>query len=560
MTRLTESVDLSKFTKRLVLAKIPYSHDNKVLWPCLMFENRKQLDENLDQLQLFDDNDVPRPGVPLSRVYKSAAATEFPRYSLALNRASNREDPAHVNTLTIFLLLGHKETPTGTRFVFGDHETLPYNAIDQAELFNLIVMQPGFELAHKHASSILGEDEDEYQRELPAELSSARFCFVEIEEVLWPATFLHDCNSLCDKLKSEGIIKSRGEAELFLREYIQCLKMSKALQPSKTLPHVIFLFGKPPISAGRFISKSPRDPGVYPYEAKAAKAYEYWKYPGFREALDQATSAIIPAPSVAAAPAVTNKQPGGFIFDEHYHEQRKVPFPVTKKKRKSKNGDITSTKPIKKSKAIDSRSKPKKRNPFTDATNNGIMHASEKDIYIETVPFFSDVKATLEKVGCVFRANLYCRPGKDPETDGSTREGHDYCLKEDDFRKDICAHGLAKGGRSCKGRKDMLDELEKAKLDVWIRFSIVKPMGHEHGMPNPPRPPIFKLNEHHSLLEKLGFIYKGGEYSIPGDSKRVSSIDQHISYFGLSDECHFDKISEDDCRRLEVHAAKIIRN
>ena len=75
-------------------------------------------------------------------------------------------------------------------------------------------MQPGFEQAHKHTSNILGEDEDEYQRELPAELSSARFCFVEIEVVLWPATFLHDCNRLCNKLKSEGIIKSSRQAEL----------------------------------------------------------------------------------------------------------------------------------------------------------------------------------------------------------------------------------------------------------------------------------------------------------------------------------------------------------
>ena len=452
MASLTLSADLSQFTKRLVLAKVPYSHD-KVLWPCLMFENRKELDDNLDHLQLFDDT-----GIPLNRVYASTAATEFPKYSLSLNRA-NREDQ-HVNSSqeSIFLLLGHTETPTGTRFVFGDHETLPYNAIDQTKLFNLRITQPGFQLAHKHASNILGEDEDE----LPAELSSARFCFVETEGVLWPATCLHDCNSLCDKLKSEGIIKSSGEAELFLREYIQCLN-SKALQPSKALPPVLFLFGKPPPSTGgRFINRSPGDPGVYPYEAKAAKAYEYWKYPGFREALDKATSAIFPAPSVAA-PAVTNQQPR-FIFDEHDHEQSKVPLPVAKK-RKSKD-DITSAKPTKKKKASDSRSKPKKRNPFTDATNNGKMHASEKDIHIETVPSFSDVKPTLEKAGCVFRANLYCRPGKDPETDGSAREGHDYFFNEDDFRKDICAHGLAKGGRSCKGRKDMLDELEKAKLDI----------------------------------------------------------------------------------------------
>ena len=69
-----------------------------------------------------------------------------------------------------------------------------------------------------------------------------------------------------------------------------------------------------------------------------------------------------------------------------------------------------------------------------------------------------------------------------------------------------------------------------------------------------------KSNDHHFLLEKLGFEYhQGGNYSIPVDSKRVSSIDQHISYFGLPDECHFDKISEDDRHRLEVHAAKIKR-
>lgn len=568
MTSLTQSADLSKFTKRLVLANIPYSND-KVLWPCLMFENRKELDENLDHLQLFDDSDAPRPGIPLSRVYKLAAATEFPRYSLFLSReAANREDP-HVNAAgssirytksqeTIFLLLGHKETPTGTRFVFGDHETRHYNAIDQTKLFNLRIMQPGFELAHKHASHILGEDEEEYQRELPSELSPARFCFVEIEGVLWPATFLHDCNSLCDKLKSEGIINSSGEAELFLREYIQCLKISsKALQPSNALPPVLFLFGKPPLFAGRFISKSPGDPDVYPYEAKAAKAYEYWKYPGFREALDQATAAITPAPSVAT-PAVTNQQPGS-IFDGHDHEQSKVPLPVTKKRKPNDGNSSRTTKPSKKKKATDFRSKTKKRNPFTDVTNTGKMHASEKNIHIATLPSFSDVKPALEKAGCVFRANLYCRPGKDPETDGSLREGHDYFFNEDDFRKDICAHGLAKGGRSCKGRNDMLNELEKAKLDIWIRFSIVKSMRHEHGMQNPQRP-TFTGNEHHLLLEKLGFGYKGGEYSIPGDSKRVSSIDQHISYFGLPDECYFDNISEDERRRLEVHSANTTRN
>jgi hypothetical protein len=225
MTSLTQSdaADLSKFKKRLVLAKIPYS-DDQVLWPCLMFENRKELDENLDHLQLFDDNDGSYPGIPLDRVYKGAAATEFAMHSLSLSRAANREDP-HASSIisttttksqeTVFLLLGNKETPTNTRFVFGDHETLPYNTIDQVMLFNLRIKQPGLYLAHKHASNILGEDEEECQRELPAELSSARFCFVEIEGVLWPATFLHDCNSLCDKLKSEGIIKSSGEAELF---------------------------------------------------------------------------------------------------------------------------------------------------------------------------------------------------------------------------------------------------------------------------------------------------------------------------------------------------------
>jgi hypothetical protein len=248
------------------------------------------------------------------------------------------------------------------------------------------------------------------------------------------------------------------------------------------------------------------------------------------------------------------------MFDEHDNEQSKVPLPVTKK-RKSK-GDAT-TKPSKKKKSTDSRSKTtKKRNPFTDITNTGKMQASEKSIHIETIPSFSDVKPLLEKSGCVFRANMYCRPGgKDPETDGSAREGHDYFINEDDFRKDLCAHGLAiGGGRSCKIRKDMLDELEKAKLDTWIRFSIVTSMRHEHGIANPTRP-VFTGNAHHLLLEKLGFEYKGGEYTIPGDSrKRVTSIDQHISYYGLPDECYFDRISDDERRYLEVHSAKTVRN
>jgi hypothetical protein len=198
---------------------------------------------------------------------------------------------------------------------------------------------------------------------------------------------------------------------------------------------------------------------------------EYWKHPGFLEALNQATSASV------AAPTVTNQQPD-FILDEQYHEQSKVPLPVLTKKRKSKD-DIASTKPTKKrkslyttptnkKKAADSLSKTtKKRDPFTGVTiNSGEVYALEKYIHFETVPSFSDVKLPLEKAGCVFLANLYCRPGKGPRTDGSFRKGHDYFFNEDDFRKYICAHGLAKRGRSCKGRKDMLDELEKAKLDI----------------------------------------------------------------------------------------------
>jgi hypothetical protein len=58
--------------------------------------------------------------------------------------------------------------------------------------------------------------------------------------------------------------------------------------------------------------------------------------------------------------------------------------------------------------------------------------------------------------------------------------------------------------RKFKIRKDMLDKMEKAKLDTWIRFSIVTSMRHEHGMLNPPRP-VFKGNAHHLILEKLGF-------------------------------------------------------
>jgi hypothetical protein len=63
--------------------------------------------------------------------------------------------------------------------------------------------------------------------------------------------------------------------------------------------------------------------------------------------------------------------------------------------------------------------------------------------------------------------------------------------------------------RKCKMRKDMLDELEKAKPDAWIRFSIVTSMPHERGMLHPPRP-VFKGDVHHLLLEKLGFEHKGG--------------------------------------------------
>jgi hypothetical protein len=171
------------------------------------------------------------------------------------------------------------------------------------------------------------------------------------------------------------------------------------------------------------------------------------------------------------------------------------------------------------------------------------------------VPTFAEVRPLLLKGGCVFRRNLYCRPGMDPSKNKKAKICCDYFESEKEFRDDLCAYGV-----DCDTTK--WSEDEKALVEKWVRYAIVRSEELKDLMPE--SSPM-SSGQAFKLLSSVGFNFnKVLMYNTLPGVDRVSiapgmnafatekELLNFLARFGLPCNCEWNKIGVEDRLRLEL--------
>ena len=172
---------------------------------------------------------------------------------------------------------------------------------------------------------------------------------------------------------------------------------------------------------------------------------------------------------------------------------------------------------------------------------------------------FRNVKGALMKLGCVFRENLYCRPGCDPQLNPSAEKGKDYFETETDFRNDLCRFGIEDNGSP--------NEEEKEMVHQWIRFAIIRSVNLKCRLPNDRE---ISAPRSMRLLKKAGLGYKTNDtcnvYFFPGvnykepDAEGTFEFDkdlkEYLARYGIPDSLNVEKLTPEEHFSLELHLAE----
>jgi hypothetical protein len=201
----------------------------------------------------------------------------------------------------------------------------------------------------------------------------------------------------------------------------------------------------------------------------------------------------------------------------------------------------------------------------TERRTEANLKAGAKTYFIDVeCPPFSDIQKIFEQGGYSFtrsaKAIYVCPSG---ESFSSLRA----------FRDDLCAYGVA---CQCKKSEEILEcpELpchcwtheDKETIDHWVRYAVIrgpKQLGS-----------VRRLNSSHFFVyaQRLGCIHFDANigqrhgYGLPGTKpddkidgvRKFRSLHEFIHFlarFGLPENCHFDRLSDDERLRIELFLA-----
>ena len=177
------------------------------------------------------------------------------------------------------------------------------------------------------------------------------------------------------------------------------------------------------------------------------------------------------------------------------------------------------------------------------------------------VPTTREVLPILLKLGYKNVASTYYRPGYESKEKKHLEEGVHYFRSASDLRRFLCRRGI-----HCTGFEGLSGD-EKTILRKWVRLSICPALRNVTEVPIKARDPFSSI---HNPLLKLGFVYRGDCYYLPGTKPNVKfyvSINgcrldgadgmwANLCRHGLPDNSDFKNVSKTDRLRLELFLAE----
>jgi hypothetical protein len=502
-----------------------------VLWPCVVFPSKEDLLANREHL--------------FACLGHGSQEEAFLNLDGRKHRIENFPDvrPWPVPESVAYLL--GKSTPENKRVVFGliGHEILTdFQSQHDAVRSKYGSILPGLEEALSEAFSLLTSPERAEEKEEESsfekmksepEFSESRLRFVEVtcsdRDVLvpWPAIIFHNCESFTDGLRTKQIL-SRNKKELHLRnEYIKILEAGRG-------PPAIFLFGDAPDGCKAMTI----DCGLLDYDATVAKAHRYFDVPKFKEALNEAMSAV-------AGPRIPTPEVNSDRLSLSHHQQESraarniAGIHRSEPQHKSAKRNISSV-----LQDVSNKPNSKKKGSKTGPTGRDLAdELSRKEFLannIQEIPSFSVIRAgILEKTGYSVLDNRFSLPGISYTFDS-----------ESAFREHLCLNGIRLVGFRARGAKPEI-EADLGRLAAWVCYHRVEKCLNGRFLADVPR---LSNKEGRALLEKTGLRWNYGKWHVPGEAKPFENDDiiQLLARKGLPESCDVSMISKEDQLRLEI--------
>lgn len=172
---------------------------------------------------------------------------------------------------------------------------------------------------------------------------------------------------------------------------------------------------------------------------------------------------------------------------------------------------------------------------------------------------FQDVKGNLMNAGFIFREDLFCRPGMDPDLNPSALPNEDYFTTQLEFRRNLCAYGLDDYPQWTRKTRE--------KIEEWVRWAIAP----DFMLSSKNRMDVKEINgiKAFGLLRKIGInhcygsLATGEYYFCPGAKNGGKSgvdwfenqraLQRHLVTFGFPEACKWDELSQEEMIQLVMY-------
>lgn len=187
---------------------------------------------------------------------------------------------------------------------------------------------------------------------------------------------------------------------------------------------------------------------------------------------------------------------------------------------------------------------------------------SEQEVAQEfKVPSTREVLPILSKLGYKNVKTMYYRPncsGKDRKT-LALEEGVHYFSSASDLRRFLCKRGV-------EPMYTAINDDLKEILQKWVRYCICPALRNESVVPREART---ALSSAHTMLVKLGFLFRNPYYYLPGVTPVTTNgislngfemdgpdgLWANLCRHGLPESCNFQNLTDADRLRLELYLA-----